>query len=299
MLAPVVLFVYNRPLHTQKTIEALLANPLASRTDIFIFSDAPKSEADSESVQVVRNFIRQVTGFQSVTVVERSSNYGLARSIIEGVTDVCARYGRVVVLEDDLETSPHFLQYMNDALDHYAEQEKVMHISACCYPVKPFGTDDTYFLKVPLCWGWATWKRAWDHFEKDVSIMDRFDTGMIRHFDFDDTYKYWKQLEWNRSGRISTWFVFWYAKIFLMDGLSLFPSRSLVRNIGFDNSGVHCNASSDYDVTLTAAPVKISAIPLIESEEGFEKHKEYFRKLGPGRLKSLILGIRNRIAGVA
>ncbi len=279
--SPIVLFVYNRPEHTRRTVEALASNIGASDSVLNIYSDAAKSTNDIAAVEKVRSYIRQITGFKQVVIVERAENYGLAKSIIDGVTNLCNRYGRVIVLEDDLETSVYFLTFMNEALDFYESIPDVMHISGYRYPAEPFGDDDTFFLHVPLCWGWATWQRAWSAFKKDIFVMQRFDRLMIKHFDFDDTYPYSKQLKLNKSGKIDTWFVFWYAALLLRGGLSLFPSRSLVRNIGFDNSGSHCGKSVEYDVDLATAPVSISEISLTESTAGYESHKKYFRKLRP------------------
>lgn len=277
--APIVLFVFARPDHTRRTLNALAANKLANESDLIIYADAARRPEEIDRVNEVRAFINSVTGFRTVTVIERDRNYGLARNIIEGVTAACERYSRVIVLEDDIETSPFFLQYMNDALDYYKDSSKVMHISGCRYPVKSFGEDDTFFLHVPLCWGWATWDRAWNMFDKNISIMKYFDKSMIRHFDFDGAYAYWKQLELNQSKKIDTWFVFWYAKLFLSGGLSLFPSISMVRNIGFDNSGVHCGSTSDYDTNISVRRITIKPIPLVESQQGFLKHVEYFSSL--------------------
>lgn len=279
MYAPITLFVYNRPTHTRRTIEALQKNILAKDSDLIIYSDAAKKPEAAEGVREVREYIRSISGFRSVSFVERDKNWGLANSIIDGVTAVVNEYGRIIVLEDDLETSPYFLSYMNDALAYHENTSEVMHVSGCRYPVESFGTDDTFFLHVPLCWGWATWRRAWSTFEKNISIMDRFDKNMVKHFNFGNTYPYWQQLELNRSGVLNTWFVFWYANVFLRGGLSLFPSRSLVRNIGMDGSGVHSGKSADYEVELSKAPVKIAMIPLVESKDGYERHKRYFQKM--------------------
>jgi acetyltransferase-like isoleucine patch superfamily enzyme len=288
--APIALFVYNRPAHTRRTVEALLKNELAEESELIIFSDAPKSSEQAEAVNEVRQYIRQIDGFKSVTIVERETNFGLARSIIEGVTKVVNESGRIIVLEDDLVTSPYFLDFMNAALDTYQNNEKVMHISGSTYPIESMESE-TFFLRIPLCWGWGTWSRAWSKFDNDISIMARFNKKMIKTFNFNNTYPYWEQLVLNRSGKISTWFVFWYANVFLSEGLTLFPSRSLVRNIGFDESGTHCNSSSDYDVNLSTVPVRVDELTPVESKVGFERHEKYFNKLKlmrPNLIKRII-----------
>lgn len=291
MLAPIALFVYNRPRHTERTLEALRKNEAASESELFIFSDGPKNENVLKDVEDVRDIIRGITGFKNVVITERQENYGLARSIVEGVTEIVDRFGKVIVMEDDLVTSPFFLRYMNDALDLYHDERRVMHVSAGTYPIGDFCTEDTYFLRIPLCWGWGTWKRAWDKFDKKIEIMQQFNSRMISGFNFDGTYTYWEQLELNRTGKINTWFVFWYANVFLNNALVLFPNRSLVKNIGHDGSGEHCGKSNVYDVELSSVPIKVFSIPIQESREAFYRHKQYFLSIYPGRYLSMLYNI--------
>ena len=290
--APIALFVYNRPDHTRRTVEALSKNINADNHILYVFSDAPKYKSDIGEVENTRDYLKNIIGFKQVIIIERVENYGLSKSIINGVTELCDKYGKVIVLEDDLETSPYFLNFMNNALNFYQDNQNVMHISGCKYPVDSFGNDDTFFLHVPLCWGWATWKRAWDNFEKNVSVMQKFDRKMIRHFNFDNSYNYWKQLESNKSGKINTWFIFWYATLFLKNGLALFPVHSLVRNSGFDNSGTHCVGTNMFDVNLSATAVHIHNIPCIESCEGYEMHKKYFMQFKVGIVKRIFRKLR-------
>lgn len=274
--APIALFVYNRPVHTRQTVEALRENDLSKNSDLIVFSDAPKSAAQTEVVREVREYIRQIGGFKTVTIVERETNFGLARSIIDGVTMLCEEYGRVIVLEDDLVTSPYFLQFMNEALDMYAHEDRVMHISGATYPIGEI-KDKTFFLRVPLCWGWGTWDRAWQHFRKSNDVMLKFDQKMRRDFSFNDTYHYWEQIELNKKGLINTWFVYWYATLFLRKGLALFPGKSLVKNIGMDGSGMHSGVSNYYDIEPSATAIEITPIPLIEPGEVVMLHEMYFR----------------------
>lgn len=274
--APIALFVYNRPAHTHQTVEALKRNDLSRESDLVIFSDAPNSAEQIEAVRKVREYIRQIDHFKSVTIIERETNFGLARSIIDGVTSLCEEHGRVIVLEDDIVTSPHFLRFMNDALDMYEHEDQVLHVSGATYPIKSMD-DETFFLRVPLCWGWATWGRAWRCFRKHSDVTLRFDKKMRKDFDFDDSYHFWGQLEANANGLINTWFVYWYATLFLRKGLALFPGRSLVKNIGMDGTGVHCGVSNFYDMEPSATPIQIAHIPLSESKEAVVRHERYFR----------------------
>jgi len=276
-LAPIALFVYNRPSHTRQTVESLQNNGLAKDSSLTIYSDAPKSAEHAEAVNKVREYIRQIDGFKSVTIIEWEMNYGLARSIIEGVTRLCGEYGRVIVLEDDLVTSPYFLQFMNDALNMYEHEDQVMQISGFTYPIGHI-EDETFFLRLPLCWGWATWNRAWVHFRKDNDVMLKFDKKMRRAFSFNNTYHFWWQLELNKKGKLNTWFVYWYAALFLRGGLALYPGKSLVKNIGMDGSGMHGDPTNNYDVVPASSAVQLAPITCRESEVAVKLHEDFFRK---------------------
>ncbi len=167
-LAPIVLFVYNRPDHTRRTIEALQCNALAAQSELFVFSDGPNRAIDREKVSEVRDYLKGVSGFQRVVVKESEINRGLAISIIEGVSDIVNEHGRIIVLEDDIVTSPYFLYYMNDALERYAHEDRLMHVSGYMYPVDPKGLGDAFLCQIPSPWGWGTWQRAWRFFKKDA-----------------------------------------------------------------------------------------------------------------------------------
>ena len=163
-LAPITLFTYNRPWHTRQTVESLQKNILAEQSEVFIFSDGPKNEEDKKKVEEVRNYIRMINGFKKVTLRERRKNLGLANSVIAGVTEIISKYGKTIVLEDDLFISPYFLQFMNDGLNYYKTEKKVASIHGYVFPVKR-KLPETFFLKHSGSLGWATWKNRWDLFE--------------------------------------------------------------------------------------------------------------------------------------
>ena len=243
-LAPAALFVYNRPEHTRQTVEALARNTEAAATRLYVFSDAPRTSDDQPDVQAVRDYLRSIVGFLHVEIVERGTNYGLARNIVDGVTEVCNSYGRVIVLEDDIVTSPYFLAFMNVALGRYAEEKSVWHISGWNYPVDPNELGDAFLWRVMNCWGWATWVDRWKHFQKNPQrLIESWDKEKIRRFNLDGAQDFWAQVTANDKGRLNTWAVFWYATIFENNGLCLNPGRSFVHNIGLDGSGENCGAS--------------------------------------------------------
>ena len=189
--APILLFVYNRPEHVRRNIQALLKNELAAESELFIYSDAAKDETSQAAVKEVRAFIRSIQGFKKITITERAENWGLARSIIDGVTTQINRYGRVIVLEDDLVVAPHFLQFMNDALETYRDEERVGHIQACDFTHDP-SLPDTFLIKWTGSWGWGTWDRAWKHFNADgKALLTELESRKLTYtFDFNGKYGY-------------------------------------------------------------------------------------------------------------
>ena len=167
-LAPVVLFVYNRHGLLRATVEALRRNDLAKESELFIFSDAARIPSHENDVAKVRKYIKKINGFKKITIIERGRNWGLAKNIIDGVSSIVNKYGRVIVVEDDLVTSRYFLRFMNEALKRYDKVPKVMHISGYIYPINKAALPSTFFLLGKTsCWGWATWKRAWKYFDND------------------------------------------------------------------------------------------------------------------------------------
>lgn len=247
-MAPIVLFLYNRPWHTQQTLDALANNDLAIDSELYLYCDGPKLGDTKEMLSAVsktRTIAKNENRFRKVTVVEAESNKGLAESIIDGVTEIVNQYGKIIVLEDDIVTSPGFLNFMNDSLDLYQNDEKVMHVSGYMYPVKK-ELPETFFIRPTSCWGWATWKRAWHYFDKDVGTqIDKINKNNgWKEFTIDSSNPSYKnQLYLNKEGKIDTWAIFWQASVFLKRGLSLHPYPSLVQNIGFDGSGVHCESN--------------------------------------------------------
>lgn len=282
MLAPIALFVYKRPLHTHQVIEGLRTNPEASHSDLFVFSDAAKDEIANEDVAAVRTLIRGIRGFRSLAVVERDTNLGLARSIIAGVTELIVRYGRVIVLEDDVIPSKHFLRYMNDALEKYRNVPEVASIHAYSYPVKR-PLPETFFLRGADCWGWATWDRGWQVFEPDGSklLARLYESGQQRAFDMDNSYPYTQMLKDQVSGRNDSWAIRWHAAAFLNGLLTLYPGSSQVQNIGADGSGTHGGSTGVFSHASWGRPILIDDIPVEESKEARDVCVEFLRSLQP------------------
>lgn len=278
--APILLFVYNRPAHTRRLVESLLRNAEAAGSSLFIYSDAPRDESVRPAVDEVRRYVRSIRGVDRVEVVERTENWGLARSIIDGVSTALQRFDRVIVLEDDLVLSPYFLRFMNEALETYKDEPRVGHIQACDFTQDP-SLPDTFLIKWTGSWGWATWRRAWKHFNPDgQALLDELERRRLTHtFDFDGAYRYTRMLRRQVEGKNNSWAIRWNASLFLADILSLNVGRSLVQNTGFDGSGTHCGGGGLYASTLWMKPLPVVRIsPAVENPAARHAIARYYRR---------------------
>ena len=265
--APILLFTYNRPAHTRRLVESLLQNPESARSRLFIYSDAPRDEAARPAVDEVRRYLRTLSGFGGIHLVERTENWGLARSVINGVTSLLQDFDRVIVLEDDLVLSPVFLRFMNEALETYQDEPRVGHIQACDFTQDP-SLPETFLIKWTGSWGWATWRRAWKLFNPDGrALLNELERRhLTREFDFGGAYRYTRMLRRQVKGLNDSWAIRWNASLFLADVLSLNVGRSLVQNGGFDGSGTNCGGGGLYASTLRAEPLSVRRISPIEED---------------------------------
>lgn len=294
-LAPIVLFVYNRADHTEKTLQALQKNTLAPNSELFIYADAAKNDLAQKQVDEVRQLISNVSGFKKVTIIKQDKNIGLANSIISGVTEIVNKFGKIIVLEDDLVTSPYFLKFMNDVLDFYEEEKEVWHISGWSYPIEKNGLDDTFFWRVMNCWGWATWSDRWEYFEKNTNkLVNDFSKKDIKQFNLEGTENFWGQVLANKSGKINTWAIYWYATIFKNNGLCLNPAQTFVKNIGLDGSGEHCGVYTSYDSALNLNKKLIYSPKIIENERAVGRIQSFYKDME----KTFLIRVFNKISRI-
>jgi len=252
-LAPIVLFTYNRPIHTRATIEALRANIGAEDTVIHIYSDGPKTPSQSDSVRQVRSYLRSVDGFRSVAIIERERNMGLAASVIAGVTEILSLHPAAIVMEDDMITSRIFLSFMNVALQTYAGRSDIFSVTGYNYPLPiPRGyPDEAYLSYRSSSWGWGTWSDRWSKVDWKVSdfsefMQDSAAQARLARGGADLLPMLRNQL----AGKLDSWSIRFDYAHYKHDALCLHPTHSKLYNIGFDGSGVHCGVSAEYDVEL-------------------------------------------------
>lgn len=277
-LAPIVLFVYNRVEHTQKTIDSLKKNNLAKQSDLFIFSDAPKKEVDIEAVNKVRELIDNVDGFKSVTIFKAEFNRGLADSVIFGITNILNKYEKVIVLEDDLITSKYFLTYMNEGLDLFKDRCDIWSISGYTPNIDiPLNyEEDIYLTKRGCSWGWSTWKDRWHSIDWNITDYDEFKKSKSRKTDFD---KYGNDmslmLEEQIKGRMDSWAIRWCYNQYKQDKYTIYPRYSIVKNIGNDLSGTHSKKTNKYDSKLSDKNIRLN-INIKENDDISRSFKNFY-----------------------
>ena len=235
MRAPIAVFAYKRAAMLGSTLAQLAANEQASTSDLFIYCDGGKKPEDADKIDATRAVARACAGFKSVSVIERDSNLGLARSIRTGVTELCNRFGRVIVVEDDFDLSPDFLGFMNAALERYKDEPSVMQVSGHMWDVPLGVTDDALFLSFTTSWGWATWQRAWEHYTEDLTDFDQADADWLKRFDLDGNFAYKRMLDRARKAEVDSWAIYWYYSVFESSGLTVYPRQSMVAHRGFED----------------------------------------------------------------
>jgi hypothetical protein len=259
-LTPIILFVYNRPEHTAKTINALKNNELAAESSLIIYSDGFKNENDKNYILEVRELIRNTSGFKTIKIIEREKNYGLANSVISGVSEVINENGKVIVLEDDIVTSKYFLKFMNEALEFYEKNDEIFSISGYTYPVRiPELHKESIFLSLrSSSWGWGTWKNRWEKvIWKPEKSFDVYNKKLLRELLDKAGKDLAPMLLKSVEGKINSWAIKWAFTQINLRSYTVFPIKSLVSNIGADASGTNFNrVTKKYNVKLDPTFVK-------------------------------------------
>lgn len=252
MLAPVVLFVYNRLDHTARVIETLAKNELAIDTELYVFSDAAKTEKGLDKVTAVREFINDKSWhdrFKSVTVIQAEKNKGLAKSVIGGVSKIIDQYGSAIVIEDDLVLSPFFLNYMNEALYFYEEDQKIWAISGYSFPMRSLKKydHDVFYSYRGSSWGWATWKDRWEKVDWEVQDYEELMHSPKRQKLFNrGGADLVNMLKLQMEGQIDSWAIRWVYTQSKLDTYTVYPKHSYLGNDGCDGSGTHSGDDDSY-----------------------------------------------------
>jgi GR25 family glycosyltransferase involved in LPS biosynthesis len=305
-LAPITLFVYNRPQFTLRTLESILENDLARESELFIYADGPKSNANPSqlaAIDEVRRIIRSKKWCKNVTIIESALNKGLAPSIIYGVTETVNLHQKVIVIEDDVVVSEYFLRFMNEGLEKYKNVNNVFSLGSWNYYYNE-AASDTYFIRLPDTIAWASWKRAWDHFEPDTQkIYNQLtERGLLNEFNLGGRFPYENMLKHQLEGKVNSWAIRWTATAFLNNSLTLYPSRSLSKHIGFGADSTHVK-TADYneDLVLADTPIQLNDIPLVNDDsaiDAFINFEKHIRPLKTSYIKKMMHLAKNLLSKV-
>lgn len=300
-LTPIALFVYNRPSHTRQTVEALLKNPEAKDSLLYIFADGPKDNASDivkQKIKDLRTYIHTISGFKDIIIEEADRNKGLANSITYGVSKVIEKHGRIVVIEDDVVTSSHFLHYINQSLELYKDENDVICINGASFFNSAPISEHTFFQYGADCQGWATWKRGWAIFNPNgTELLNTIvaNSQYLYELTYNNTYDYINMLKGTIEGKIDSWAIKWLCSAIVNRKLCLYPSKSLVRNVGFDSEATNTKGNkSEFEreyISIIADETTID-FPKIRIEDNLIMRKvleeKYRRLLHPNILKRII-----------
>ena len=296
MLSPIILFAYNRPFHTYHTLIALTKNKESKDSDLIVYIDGPRNIKELNLIDNVEKIISSFQGkFNSIKINRAEINKGLAKNIIDGISNELNNYESVIILEDDIIVSTKFLEYTNNALNFYQNINSVWHINAFNLPIEKNINTEYVFTRLMFCWGWATWKDRWFSFVNDYLSQDPyhisfiFDKSMRNELDLGlKSNLFWKQIEQNKKDK-KTWAIFWYCHIFKNKGLCLTPLNSFTKNIGLDGSGVNCGETTIIDqVILNEKYISKFPSKIIEDHKTIEKIKSFYKKSEINLIKKLI-----------
>lgn len=293
-LSPIVLFVYNRPEHTKRTVESLLRNTLASESRLIIFSDGANKDREQKNVKEVRNYIRAVKSFKKIEIIEREQNLGLANSVISGVSEIIASFGKVIVLEDDMISSPFFLKYMNEVLNIFENDQRVFSVTGYTFPIKILTNykHPVYLSPRSSSWGWGTWKNRWNKADWEVKDFQSFvkDKSKVESFNKGGE-DLTRMLINSISGKVDSWSVKWTYTHFVNNAYCVYPVKSRIKNIGADKSGVHTGKTNKFDVELETQDIELEGIQNLGPDEQVLKNfRKFFKK---NVLSSVLNKLRN------
>ena len=276
MNAPIALFTFDRLNLLKKTINFLKKNSLATETDLIVFSDGPKSKKNFSDILAVRNFLKTINGFKSISIIERDENFGLEKNILEGLDYIFKNFNKVIVMEDDITTSEFFLEFINDALLMYEPDKNVCQVSGYSFLEKyksKFTLDELYFIKGADCLAWGTWKDRWISYTNDaVKLAKKIkEKKLIKIFNRGNSYNFYKMLK-AKSKKRNSWAICWYAINFLEEKYTLYPLKSLACHIGSDINATNYIASKNDPLIVNIYKNKIK----VEKLEIFEKKQTQF-----------------------
>jgi len=287
-LSPLVLFCYNRPQHVEQTIDALKKCALADQTDLIIFSDGARNEQEVKKVEEVRTVINSVEGFNSVKIIERTENWGLAKSIISGVSEVINEYKRIIVMEDDLVCSESFLTNMNRMLDYFQNHQQIFSITGFNPPIsidKDF-SEDLYLFPRTSSYGWGTWVDRWNSVDWSMDFFNSFIQSKQKRKHFNKGgIDLSPMLLHQKVSKINSWAIRFCYAASIQNKMCVYPARSMLYTSGSDGSGTHVTKGVNLGSTASDKIISIDHFP--------EEHPKISKKVRRFWANSLVRQLIN------
>lgn len=276
--APIAIFAFNRPGHLSNLFASLVSNPEAEFSKIYLFIDGPRNSDDEKLTAETKKIGKDFSRYLNLTIFQNKKNKGLSESILGGIDKVLLNHDRIIVLEDDLELSPNFLRFINRGLDLHINDLSVASIQGFSM-IDSRSSESAYFLRGADCWGWATWSNRWDSLVRDPRILldELRSKKLTRDFDLKGAYPYTNMLERNCNRAIDSWAIRWHASMFLEGKVSLYPAKSLVRNMGRDGSGTHGGSQEEVQAELSQEPIEYNWTKPVESPRIVRKLRKKLR----------------------
>lgn len=278
--ADIAIFAFNRPIHLAACLESLKSNEMFEISRIWIFIDGPRTKSDQKSIDSCFEIACKLESENyNIEIVKAAKNLGLSKSIIEGINLVFKNSNKVIVIEDDLEVSPFFLDFCNVGLNKYEFDQRVASVHGFSYGFKK-PEKQPYFLLGADCWGWATWKDRWQLLEEDSNklITQISARGLKKKFDLDGVYPYFNMLLRQAQGEVNSWAIRWHASMFLANKLTLYPDQTLVINNGIDGSGTHAAQSKSFNSPFSNRAINFESVEVEESKKAKRKLKRFLKK---------------------
>ncbi len=294
--APIALFVYNRLPHVKQVIQAIKKNPLSRKSTIYIFSDFSDVKAEKEKIDKIRKFLKKIDGFKKKIIVERKTNLGTSKNIVSGLNHIFEKYNKCIIIEDDILISKNFLTQMNYFLQKFKNIKNIASIEGYMYPINFDKSKPEYFLiKGSGCWGWATWKKSWKHYERSAKkLVKKFEKNkiLIHEFDFYSSYPFFKMLKKQLKAN-NSWAIKWAASNFLKGRYTIYFKNSLVKNIGLDGTGVNCKVNYELNQKkFTSKNVYVNKKQLIQENFSVKKDIAKYLKSSFGLNKKLFYAFK-------
>lgn len=288
-MSPICLFVYKRYNTTKLMLESLLACPECADSELYVFMDEARNDAEAEDVEKVRALFDDLKGFKTIHPYPARMNKGMARSVIDGVTTVLNQHESVIVLEDDLVVAPDFLTFMNAAIETYKNREDIWSISGYTPELKETAQYDksgVFIVPRAQCWGWATWRDRWETVDWEVSNFNH----LARHKKLRDKFNMggndlFRTLEMERRERIESWAVRWAYAASKQNKWTVNPMLSKVQNIGLKSSTSHVGWHDErHNVKLYGTKTVIDPNVKVDDKlvQAFKKHHDlgFISKIG-------------------